>query len=172
MPAARAPVTPATLSSITTQRSGSTPIWAAANRNRSGAGLPRLTWVAEKICGASWSFEPGAGQAVMDLSGVPLEATHFGKPSAAMASPTWRDRAEVVGIEAERRVLDLGLEAVGQRTADLALDDPPRLAVGHAEETLQHAVRRDRKAVPRQRFRMRATGRSPRCRPARRRNRR
>ncbi|MGX1286772.1 hypothetical protein AB7M50_005897 [Bradyrhizobium elkanii] len=69
-----------------------------------------------------------------------------------------RDGAEIVGIEAERRVLDLGLEGLGQRAANLALDDPPRLAIGHAEEALQHPIRRNRKAVPRQRFRMRATG--------------
>src|SRR5690606_13631672 len=46
IPAARAASIPVRLSSITSVRAGSAPIRAAACRNRSGAGLPRATWLA------------------------------------------------------------------------------------------------------------------------------
>ena len=53
MPAARAAVTPATLSSMTRQSSGAAPIERAANRKRSGCGLPRGTSADEKMFGAN-----------------------------------------------------------------------------------------------------------------------
>ena len=51
-------VMPATLSSTTTQAAGSAFICAAANRNRSGAGLPRATWVALNRCGPNRAARP------------------------------------------------------------------------------------------------------------------
>ena len=52
MAAARAAVTPATLSSTTRQSAGAVPMARAACRNRSGAGLPRGTARALKMCGS------------------------------------------------------------------------------------------------------------------------
>ena len=86
MPAARAAVTPGTLSSITRQRTGSVPISAAASRNRSGAGLPRVTCAAEKTCGAKRASSAVRVRLAAIFSGVPLEATQTGSaicPSAA-----------------------------------------------------------------------------------------
>ena len=73
MPAATAPVTPGTLSSITTQRAVGTPISAAANRNRSGAGLPFVTWLAENRCGPKPSIRPVVARLLRIRVGVPDE---------------------------------------------------------------------------------------------------
>jgi hypothetical protein len=56
----------------------------------------------------------------------------------------------------QRRLLDLRFKIIGQFSDDLGFDHQPRLAVGDAEEAPEHLIRRDRIAVARQRFRMRA----------------
>src|SRR5258708_8982481 len=86
MPAARAAVTPAKLSSITRQRAGDVRICSAANRNRSGAGLPLSTCTAEKMCGANRSYNPTRLRLALIFSGGPLDATHFGKEIAVSAT--------------------------------------------------------------------------------------
>ena len=69
-----------------------------------------------------------------------------------------RDRLEVIGIETKRLLLDLRLEVVGEFSSHLGFDDLPRLAVGYAEEALQHLFGRDRIAVARQQRSMRKAG--------------
>jgi hypothetical protein len=87
MPAALAASTPAGLPSITAQRVGSTPSVRAACRNRSGAGLPRVTSCALKMRPAKRSKRPVVVSASRSRSCEPLEATHAGtamRPSASV----------------------------------------------------------------------------------------
>jgi hypothetical protein len=86
---------------------------------------------------------------------VPLDATHFGMSSAATISATC---VQMIRVELQGRLLHLRFEIIGQFAAHLGFDREPRLAVGHAEEAVQHLIRCDRIAVARERLRVGAAG--------------
>src|ERR1043165_7695098 len=65
------------------------------------------------------------------------------------------DGLEVVAIALQRGGLHLGVEILGERLADLALDDQPRLTVGYSEKARQPLLGGDGIAVTRRRRRMR-----------------
>ena len=86
MPAAKPPLTPGGLSSITKQRAGRAPMVSAVWRNRSGAGFGRATMSAEKIRPSKHRHRSVMPKVTRILSSGPLEATQVGTPSVAKAS--------------------------------------------------------------------------------------
>ena len=88
MPAARAAVTPGTLSSMTRQASGTAPMVAAAWRKRSGAGLPRATMVEEKMRPSKSGSRPVSPREWRRRTGSLLDATQDGRSRAVTASAT------------------------------------------------------------------------------------
>src|SRR4029077_2617067 len=82
--AALAAVTPAAESSTTMQSAGCTPIRAAACKNRSGAGLPFGTSLAEKTNLKNLA-KPVVSRLARIRSGGEDDATHFGPRSQVSA---------------------------------------------------------------------------------------
>src|SRR6185295_10987397 len=65
---------------------------------------------------------------------------------------------EAGGEEPQRRLLDLKFEILRQTFADLAFDDQPRIAVGHAKKSIEDLIRRDGVAVAGEHLGVRAAG--------------
>ena len=85
-PLALAAAMPAGLSSITMQFSGATPMSRATCRKRSGAGLPRFTIEALKICGSNRSRRPVTSSDSLMRSSWLDEATQRLPPMRPSAS--------------------------------------------------------------------------------------
>ena len=156
--AARAPMMPGTLSSITTQRAGATPIRSAACRNRSGAGLPCIDLLGGKQMRREARVQPGAVQ----REGDPLQRAAGGDADRLRERVErlldMRDRLPASRRNAQHVGDELRLERIVEGTAELGLDLAPRLAAGAAEETLGDLFGGDRIAVPGQRLGMDAAG--------------
>src|SRR5271170_5762660 len=75
MPAATAAATPMTLSSTTVQSAGCAPSCCAANRKRSGAGLPEATCMALNTCGSKKRNSPVSARRSRTRPRWPFEAT-------------------------------------------------------------------------------------------------
>ena len=88
MSAASAAATPAGASSTTAHRAGATSSWAAACRNRSGAGLPAATSSALNIRPSNRSISPAVVSVIRMRSWIALDATHTAMPASASASST------------------------------------------------------------------------------------
>src|SRR6185369_17903203 len=143
-----APAMPATLSSITRQFSGAARIRSAANKNRSGAGLPWRTCTAEKICGANRSYKPVRLRLALIFSGGPLDATQTGCAIRARVTDMRR------GLQRRRKQSEnlgvcLGGEVVRQAASELGLNLDRRLTHRAAEKPFEHLFRRDRITVTR-----------------------
>ena len=95
MPAAAAAVTPAGESSITMHSDGGTPMRPAAYRNRSGAGLPLGTSLAENRFDSKKRASPAVRRLARMRSRGDEDATHFSPRSHVRACADVRHGAQI-----------------------------------------------------------------------------
>src|SRR3984893_15075756 len=104
------------------QRSRGVPSRPAANRKRSGAGLPAATWMALKTCGSKKRSRPVTASLSRTRTRWPFEATQRGRGRALSNSSTPGDRLQLA-LQDQGRAGPHGLEElVRERAPEAALD--------------------------------------------------